>query len=215
MSPWKAVIFDFDFTLGDASHGIHDCINHGLTNMGFNSVTYEESCESIGKSLTDTLVHFVGEEHRTRGDEFFGFFMEKAGEVMVEKSVMYPDTCQVLDYLKSKNYLIAIASTKHRHRINSILAKNEMIDFFTVIVGGEDVKNHKPDPESLQLAIDMLGVRPENCVYIGDNIVDAKAAEAAGTAFISVLTGVTLETQFDNHPRIASIKSLSDLLQIL
>lgn len=36
----KALIFDVDYTLGDSSHGIYECINYGLTKLGFSMVNY-------------------------------------------------------------------------------------------------------------------------------------------------------------------------------
>ena len=211
----KAIIFDFDYTLGDSSKGIHDSINYALTKLGFQTVSYEKTCEAIGKSLPDTLVHFTGEENRDRSDDFYKYFMEKAMDVMVQKCIIYPDVEKTLEYLRSKNLKLAIASTKHRHRITAILSKFSLLDYFSVIVGGEDVSVHKPDPMVLFHVFAHLGIDSKDCIYVGDNIVDAQAAERAKVDFIPVLTGLTSLKEFKQYPRSAVICSLSELMKLL
>jgi phosphoglycolate phosphatase len=211
----KAIIFDFDYTLGDSSNGIHDCINYGLTKLGFSAVNYEDSCEAIGKLLPDILVLFTGEENRVKSDEFYKHFMEKAMEVMVQKCTIYPAVEETLEYLTSKNFKLAVASTKHRHRITAILSKFGLLDYFSVIVGGEDVSVHKPDPMVLFQVFDRLGVDPIEFIYLGDNIVDAKAAEKANVDFIAVLSGLTSLDEFCKYPKTAAIRSLYELMTLI
>lgn len=57
--------------------------------------------------------------------------------------------------------------------------------FFKQIVTVEDVKRPKPDPEGL-LKI-LAGRDPETAVYVGDNVDDAKAAQAANIPFVGIL----------------------------
>jgi pyrophosphatase PpaX len=48
---------------------------------------------------------------------------------------------------------------------------------------------HKPSPEPLLLALQRLGVRATDAVYIGDAVVDVLAAKAAGMTSIAVTWG--------------------------
>ena len=215
MNGLNAVIFDFDYTLGDSSLGIHDCINHGLTGLGFPPVSYKEACASIGKSLPDTLVQYTGEEHRDRSDEFYRLFMEKSMEVMVEKCRLYPGVPETVQSLRDMGFSLAIASTKHRHRIDRILVRYGLGEFFDVVVGGEDVSRHKPDPGCVQIVLNRLGVAPSECVYVGDNVVDAAAAEAAGLCFIGVLTGVGLPERYSGFPCLAVVPDVGHVVSVL
>ncbi|MCI0558182.1 MAG: HAD family hydrolase, partial [Nitrososphaera sp.] len=62
-----------------------------------------------------------------------------------------------------------------------IMMKNLGIQrYIRTIVTSEDVEHPKPDPEGLNLAMWIMGVKPEEVIYIGDQPVDAKAANAAG-----------------------------------
>ncbi|RYE41051.1 MAG: HAD family phosphatase, partial [Hyphomicrobiales bacterium] len=52
-------------------------------------------------------------------------------------------------------------------------------DRFEAVVAGEEVDNPKPAPDGPLLAAKLLGVAPENCVYVGDSPADLNAARAA------------------------------------
>jgi phosphoglycolate phosphatase-like HAD superfamily hydrolase len=62
-------------------------------------------------------------------------------------------------------------------------------NYFTVVVNGDDVAAHKPDPEGLLAALGRFGARPEDAAYVGDSPFDLQAADAAGMASIGVTWG--------------------------
>jgi len=69
------------------------------------------------------------------------------------------------------------------------IKKGQTLQYFDVIVGGEDVAAHKPDPEGLLKAISMVGCQKEEVLFVGDSTVDARTAKNAGVDFVAVLTG--------------------------
>jgi phosphoglycolate phosphatase len=215
MEQVRAVIFDFDFTLADSSRGVFECINSGLKSIGLKPVTYDEVCKTIGLSLPETLVALKGEEARELSQRFHMHFLRKADKVMVDLTKVYPETSGTLQYLKGRGYLVGIASTKYRYRIESILKRDGLLDFFKAIIGGEDVSEHKPNPECLEKAAVKLGVDLSYCVYIGDNRVDGEAAMRAGVPFIASLTGFTSLEDLKAYDPIAVIEDLSQLNQVL
>ena len=90
---------------------------------------------------------------------------------MNANTILFPDTLPTLTYLKKQGARIGIISTKYRFRILSFLKNHMPDDWFDIIIGGEDVTHHKPDPEGLLLAIDRLKACPEEVLYIGDSTV--------------------------------------------
>lgn len=87
-------------------------------------------------------------------------------------------------------------------------------DWFDIIIGGEDVTHHKPDPEGLLLAIDRLKACPEEVLYIGDSTVDAGTAAAAGVSFVGVTSGMTTAREFQAYPYDRIISSLGQLISV-
>jgi len=72
------------------------------------------------------------------------------------------------------------------------------------------VPEPKPHPGALQLALSKLGVAPEDAVYVGDNIVDAMAAQAANIPFIGVTTGTTAKEELSRYPHLCILNNLSE-----
>jgi phosphoglycolate phosphatase-like HAD superfamily hydrolase len=57
---------------------------------------------------------------------------------------------------------------------------------FAASVTGEETAHPKPAPDGLLRVLELLKARPEGAVYVGDTVMDARAAEAAGVRFIGV-----------------------------
>jgi HAD superfamily hydrolase (TIGR01509 family) len=72
----------------------------------------------------------------------------------------------------------------------SRLAASGIARFFEVVVTSQGCGFAKPDPRILRIALDGLGVRPREAVYVGDDpAVDGAAARAAGVPFVWVDRG--------------------------
>ena len=208
-----AVLFDFDFTLADSSAGIITCINYALSEMGLGESSSEDILKTIGLYIPDALVALKGERYRPLGEEFMKHFTHKADEVMVEDTFFLPGAESVLKALHLLGYRIAIVSTKFRFRIETVLERDGLRDTVEVIIGGEDVENHKPHPEGLLRAADQLGLPVGRCVYLGDSEVDARAAQSAGMSFVAVMTGTTPVEIFDAYPSAALLESVAEIIR--
>lgn len=208
-----AVLFDFDFTLADSSSGIITCINYALSEMGLGESSTDDIIKTVGLYLHEALVVLKGEQHRSRGQEFLEHFTHKADEVMVVGTFFLPGAKKVLTTLHQLGYRLAIVSTKYRFRIETILERDGLQDNVEVVIGGEDVTQHKPHPEGLLKAADRLGLPVERCVYVGDSEVDASAAKSAPMKYVAVKTGATPLETFDSYPRVALLDSVANLVR--
>lgn len=208
---YKAVIFDFDYTLGDSTNGIVLSINHALEKLNLKTQDTKTIQKTIGLSLKDTLFELSGIQDDEAVRKFTEYFKEKADEVMVDNTRFYEGTLEILEKLGNNGRLLGIVTTKYHYRIEQILAKNNAMNVIDVIVGGDDVKNEKPDPEGLLAAIDKLNVSKDQVLYVGDSIVDAKTAQSAGVDFVAVLTGTTKREEFLNYAHVAVEESVREL----
>lgn len=130
---------------------------------------------------------------------------------MVDFTTLFSNTPSVIKELYDKGIKLGIVSTKFRYRIEAILNRENLLSFFGVIIGGEDVSNLKPDPSGLLLAIKKLDLNPSEVIYIGDSTTDAQTAYRAGISFIAVLSGVTPRTAFNQSQVIEFLKNISAL----
>ena len=134
---------------------------------------------------------------------------------MVESIVLYDTTRTVIPDIKQRGLAIGVLSTKFRRRIAAVLEREKMSGYFDVIVGGEDVANHKPHPEGALKAVQAFGAAPSEILYVGDSVVDAETARRAQLPFVAVLTGVTSRHAFTSYRPVAVIESLTAVLGLV
>ncbi len=212
---YTTYIFDFDYTLGDATPGVIESTNFALGRMGFPAALREAIRRTVGMPLPDAFTFLTGNAKPKLKSLFVDLFLKRAEEVMTGSTELFADTIKVLNLLKANGAGLGIVSTKHRRRLLQILDKFGIDHLFDVIVGGDDVKSCKPDPEGLFQAMASLGVTRQNVLYTGDSIIDTKTAKNAGVDFVAVTTGTTGKEAFLPYPHIAVIDSLSDLLEVI
>jgi phosphoglycolate phosphatase len=211
MKKIEAIIFDFDYTLADSSEGIFECINYALKSLGLPAATDDEIKKTIGLSLPATFRKLTDGLNRNGAADFMKHFIKRADEVMAELSYIYDYVPDTLATLKAAGFPLGIVSTKFRYRINTILRRESLDGLIDLIVGGEDVKNHKPDPEGLNIALNGLGLEPAKTFYVGDSPTDAQTARAAGAPFIAVLSGVTGRDGFGDYEPIYILNDVGEL----
>lgn len=209
---YNAVIFDFDYTLGDTTDGIVQSVNYALEELGYSSRDVSEIKRTIGMSLRETFSALAGSRDEEQAESFVGLFREKADEVMTDSAELYDCVPEILRELH-KTCRIGIVTTKFHYRIEAILRKFSAEELVDVIVGAEDVKAEKPAPEGLLSAISRLGVENAETLYVGDSTVDAQTAQNAGLDFAAVLTGTT--TDFSQYNSVFVGESISDIFNFV
>jgi phosphoglycolate phosphatase len=211
----RAVLFDFDLTLADSTRGAIECINYALAKMRLPQAKPQTIRATIGLSLPATLTRLTGLTDPALAKDFTANFVECADLRMVDLTSIFPDAARSLRELRKANIKTGIVSTKYRYRIEAILARDGLTEDFDVIVGGEDVVRHKPDPEGIRQALKRIGASGPDAVYVGDHPVDAMAASAAGIPFIAVLTGNAVRRDFGEWPNTPFVENLPDLVPLL
>jgi phosphoglycolate phosphatase len=209
---YKAVIFDFDYTLADSSQGVYQCIHYALERLGFPEAAYPEVCKTIGLSLENTFIGLTHNNEKENIEQFIKLFTNHADKVMTNNTFIYENVPKTLNYLKGLGLKIGITSTKYRYRICEILTNNSLIPLFDFIIGGEDVASHKPNPEGVDKIIQALKVDKKECVYIGDSIVDAETAKNADISYIAVLTGTTRKEDIIGYRPVLIINRIDKLI---
>jgi phosphoglycolate phosphatase len=212
---WHGVIFDFDMTLADTSKGVKECINFALEKLGFPTVSLEHARKTIGLTLPETFMSLTGIVDTSVASSFARYFVQKADEVMESLTTLYAPVPMTVKLLSERGFILAIISTKFRYRIENILDQHGLRQYFDLIVGGEDVTEHKPDPSGILLALTRLCLQPGEVVYVGDHVIDAETAKRANLPFIGVLQGNCQKDDFARYQVVALIDDISALPSFL
>lgn len=213
MKGYKAYLFDFDYTLADSSRGIVKCYRNVLNRHGFTSVSDDEIKRTIGKTLEESFSIFTGSHDSVFLASLKKEYVAEADRIMTDNTILFPETINVLSTLKASGAKTGIISTKYRYRIKECLDRNLIGDIADIIIGGEDVKQPKPSPEGLELAIARLDIGKSDVLYIGDSTVDAETARRASVDFAGVLNGVTTAAELSGYPHVGIMDNLNELLQ--
>lgn len=93
---------------------------------------------------------------------------------------LYDGAKDILVDLKSRSKKIALLSSSLKEYIEPALERHGIKDCFDLIIDGNEVENHKPHPEVILKAIEILDVDKKSSVMVGDSKSDLGAAQAAG-----------------------------------
>jgi pyrophosphatase PpaX len=124
-----------------------------------------------------------------RWQELYDAYIEHNAAVHDQLLRPYPGVTELLAGLRGQGRRLGVVTSKRRETARQGL---ELLGLgeFDVLVGFEDTEAHKPGPEPLLLALELLGAGPEQAVYVGDTAWDVRAGRAAGLATIAVSWGV-------------------------
>jgi beta-phosphoglucomutase len=190
-NPLQAVVFDMDGVVIDSE------FTH-----------YSAICEAMGAGATASFEQFL--EHCTGRDEVY------AMSRMAELSGMHfvPGDLPKWGVLKGKAYArlvgeqarpipgsvelvlsvaqelpVGLATGSRRHDVESALAvlgEGALQNVFSAIVTSSDVEKPKPDPQTYEKAVSIMGAQPSSCWAIEDSPNGIRSASAAGLRVIGV-----------------------------
>lgn len=184
----KAIIFDMDGVLINSIGPIWKSFSKVLKDDGVHfSDDYIK--KNLARSLRDNLQAWRTEFGIKKYDLIE--FSKKAGEIQFElmkKEKANSGLLALLHESKKANVICAVATSSLRWRAEKILDLLEIKSFFQALVTADEIKNHKPAPDTVLEAAKKLNIQPEECVVIEDAGNGIDAAKNANMKTIALLT---------------------------
>jgi len=209
---YQALLFDFDYTLGDATDAIFAAFTHALTTMGHPAPEREAVRATIGMHVRDAYTQLTGDRDPARQAECFELFHPVALDLQRRGVVeLLPGAVELLEGLKEKGVSAALVSTKNSDSLNGILKAKGIEGLIAYVVGGDMVAAPKPAADGSLAALEELGVPAERALYCGDTVIDAETAKNAGCDFCAVLNGTTPAEAFEAWPHVHIAPDLVEL----
>ena len=187
----KLCIFDLDGTLIDSLSTIAYFGNLALNEIGLAAIDTEEYKYFAGDGRA-VLLHRMLKYHNADTPDVFeilclaydrGYENDPVG-----KTTVFDGMIDTLNELKSKNIYIAVCSNKP-HNVAVEAVKSMFGDIFNAIYGLMDGNSKKPSPDTALAIADDLGIKPDECLFIGDTNVDIYTAKNANMHSCGVLWG--------------------------
>ena len=194
----KAIFFDFDYTLGDATEAIVAGFLYGFQQMGLPEPEREAVRRTIGMTLENGYSTLTGDNDPARRTQFRQLYVEKAGPLQVEVTRLFPGAEELLAALSGAGIPAGGGSTKRTSTLDAVLEARGVRQYLVSVTGGDKVDRPKPDPQGLLAALGSLAAEPAEVFYCGDTLIDAETAFRAGTRFCAVLNGTTSRRDFED-----------------
>lgn len=212
---YRAVCFDFDYTLGDSTDSIVAGFQNGLTKLGWPAPDRETVRKTVGYLLEDAYTMLTGDQDAEHRALFRVYFLEVAMERQRRETKLFPGAVELLHGLKQRGVKLGIVSTKRSDTLEIILENHGVLQDLEFVIGSDWVSRHKPDPEGLNVAAELLAVEKGELLFCGDTVLDAGAAKNAGVDFAAVLNGTTPAEDFAPWPHVCVAPDLWALDQWL
>ncbi len=208
---YDTVLFDLDGTLLNTRELINRSFVHTFEHFRPDHVLTDEELDSFfGPSLRQTFSRYSTDEQEI--EEMIQYYREFNVSSHDEMVTAFPGAKSLIRTLARKGYKLGVVSSKKTDLVEHGLEIFGMRDKIKVIIGEEDVKNPKPDPEGILEAMRILDSK--KALYVGDGVGDIEAGKNAGIDTIGVLYSDRKEQILAAEPTY-TIHSLDQILAIL
>jgi len=187
------VIFDLDGTLLDTHVDLVESLNHTISALGLEPVSYDDLTHLVGhgaRVMIERACRLRG--HPLEADALPAlmerFIAHYAGN-MPGRTEPYPGLVAAMDRLKSKGYRLAVCTNKMESLALGLLEKLDLTRYFDAITGGDSFEYRKPDARHLTGTISRAGGDISRTVMIGDSVNDIAVARNASVPSIAVPFG--------------------------
>ena len=183
MHKYKGIIFDLDGTLVNSLEDLIDSVNEIMKYHQFPIHSYDEGKKLIGRGLRNLTRDALPEKYRD--DEAFVDRLTEmvSAEYSVnyrKKTKPYPGITKLLDYLKANDIPWSVCTNKPdiaaKSLVNALFSDYDYVD----VRGFTKDALRKPNPAVTLDLVAKMGLKPQQCLYVGDSTVDYETAVRAG-----------------------------------
>jgi phosphoglycolate phosphatase len=206
------IIFDLDGTLINTISDLGQACNHALSACGFPTHKIEDYPRLVGNGVNKLIERALPEEHRNeetvlRLREYFVPYYDEHNCDFTRPYDGIPELLEALRQkgdeamrLKGERWFLAVASNKYQAATEKIVAQL-FPGVFDLVLGEREGVERKPDPQIVYDIVEAKGERleakGEEILYIGDSLVDAETARAAGATLVLCTWGFGTREQME------------------
>lgn len=199
---YKAILFDLDGTLTESGEGITKSVQYALEKLGKPEEDLEALKVFVGPPLMEQFMKYadLDEETARRAVEIY---RERYSTIGIFENRPYPGVAHMLEELKKKGYLLAVASSKPEYFVKKILAHFDLEKYFDEAVGSEMSGSRTNKTEVIEETLRRLHLENhrEQVLMVGDKEHDVLGARKADLECLAVSYGYgTMEELTEARP---------------
>lgn len=213
---YSTYIFDLDGTLLNTLDDLAASVNYALRQYGMPEHPVDAVRRFVGNGVRLLMQRAVPEgADNPMFEEIFATFRQYYMAHSLDTTKPYENIPQVLASLRARGCRVAVVSNKMMAATQE-LCRYFFSDTVEVAIGEDEASGirKKPAPDTVEVALQSLGVGKEGAVYVGDSDVDIMTARHAGLPCISVLWGFRDKTFLQEHGATTFITRPGELLEL-
>ena len=178
---YSCILFDLDGTLTDSREGIVNCVKYALEKMNRPTLSQRQLNQFVGPPLQQMFQEMCGlaPEETVQA---IAFYRERYNTVGKFENAAAPGAVELLQQLKERGYVLALASSKPEAMCHIICDHYGLSPWLDVIAGsppGLDAEK----ADVIRSALERLGIAEKDCsrvLMVGDRKYDVLGAAAFG-----------------------------------
>ncbi len=191
-----AVFFDLDGTLADTAADLAGPVNamraeRGLEPLSLPTLRPYASMGARGLIGRGLGVDRDSHDFPVLRDEF----LARYESAICVHTCLFPGMSEVLAHFERAGVPWGVVSNKYERYVRRILAQLGLLERSVCVIGGDSAAFAKPHPAPLLLGAEQAGVQVTACVYVGDDLRDIEAGQAAGMTTVAVTYGFSGDQQ--------------------
>jgi len=209
---FSTVLFDLDGTLIDSTELILSSYRHTLETHRGVAPADDVWIAGLGTPLWVQFKKFTNDPAEI--DAMVATYRDHNREhhdAMVQE---FPGVLEAVGQLRDRGTRLGIVTSKKRHGAERGLTLCGFDGLFDVVVTADDVERHKPNPEPVVRALERLGSRTTDTIFVGDSPHDIDAGRGAGVATGAVLWGPFPRRTLEEHQPDHWIAEPADLSKL-
>lgn len=209
------IIFDFDGTLADTSRLIVATMQKSIEDYGLPYRNAEQIKATIGVRLEE-IPSILWPGITGLGEPFAAIYRENFEKLKDEIQVeLFPGVKETLALLLDKGCQMAIATSRGHKSVKELTEQLGIRDYFDYMLGGDNVSEGKPNPESIYKILKDMDWNKENTMMVGDMSVDILMGKNAGVSTCGVIYGNGKELELKEAGADFIIPKFDDLMGIV
>lgn len=213
----KGIIFDLDGTLLNTIEDLAASTNYALRNHGFPEHAPVAYRYFVGNGITRLIERALPEDARQEEmikqvrEEFVTYYQQHKTDF----SQPYPGIPELLENLRQRNILLAVASNKYQQGTSELIRHFFGDGLFAVVSGQKKNIPAKPDPTIVNDILRQTGMEKSQVLYVGDSGVDMLTARNSGLTSIGVSWGFRPRQELEENGACHLIDHPRELLDYL
>lgn len=213
---FKGAIFDLDGTLLDTLQDLSDSVNQVLAAYGYPQHSHAEYKTRIGKGFRNLLEVSFPEDCRDNEkiSNALQMFLAIYDRNYMNKTAPYDGIPEMLEFIWNKGIQIGVNSNKRTDYTNHLIAKFFLQIQFAGVFGEREGIPKKPHPQAALEIVELMGLDPEETIYIGDSGTDIQTGKNAGMATAGVLWGFRGLEELKEHGADYIVRAPQELINL-